>query len=91
MTSSWDIDEIRALNPLLPGQVRSQIDHLLGVAATSEDELCELAEWHEDIPENRVLCVFQLPFAFADLREAVPRHSTIFEFGLDAHPLFPTE
>lgn len=71
MTSSWDIDEIRALNPLLPGQVRSQIDHLLGVTATSDDELCELAEWHEDIPENRVLCVFQLPFAFADLREPV--------------------
>ena len=71
MTSSWDIDEIRALNPLLPGQARSQIDHLLSVAATSEDELCQLAEWQEDRQEDRVLCVFQLPFAFSDMREPV--------------------
>lgn len=71
MASSWDIDDIKGLNPLLPGQVRSQIDHLIGVAATSEDELCELAEWQEDRQEDRVLCVFQLPFAFSDMREPV--------------------
>ena len=71
MGSSWDIDEIKALNPLLPGQVRSQIDHLLGVGATNEDELCELAEWQEDRQEDRVLCIFQLPFAFSDMRDPV--------------------
>lgn len=71
MTSSWDFDEIRGINPLLPGQARSQIDHLLAIAATSEEELCSLAQWQDELKEDRVLCIFQLPFDFSAQSEAI--------------------
>jgi hypothetical protein len=71
MAASWGIDEIIGINPLQPGQAKSQIDHLIAVAATCEEDLCELAEWQEDYQEDRVLCIFQLPFAFSEMKEPV--------------------
>lgn len=66
MNPSWTIDEIRGFNPLQIGQSQSQLDHLVGIAATSEDELAELADWHETEKDGRVLCIFQLPFEFSE-------------------------